>query len=634
MKIQFACAQMEIIAGRPDVNTQKILQLIAEAKRQNIDVILFPEMAIPGYLIGDLWDQQEFVDDCLYYGGQVIQAAKGIVVIFGNVAVDPARINEDGRIRKYNAAYIAQDQKLIPLGSGENYVIKTSLPNYREFDDKRYFTGAAQLSWERGMALEKMIQPLQLTIHGSPYRLGVMLCEDGWNENYDWNVPKMLVQNGAQILLNLSASPFSLQKNAKRHRLFGAQAQSLNVPLLYCNAVGVQNNGKNIFTFDGCSTFYTHAGEIESSAPMYEETLMTAEFTPVNSQISSTFPIAGEPADESAAIYKAIIYGTEHFLLQTGIRKMVVGVSGGIDSSVTAAVYVKVLGGENVLLVNMPSRYNSETTRDAARELSYALEANYCVIPIQESVDWTEKQLTETPIVYTPDEREWKLDLSPLCMENIQARDRGARILAGIAAAFGGANSCNSNKSETTVGYATFYGDLSGAMAMIGDLWKHQVYALGRYLNETVYGREVIPETIFAIKPSAELNASQTVGVGGDPLEYSYHDYLFKAFEEWWHKASPADVLSWYRDGVLEEKIGCQPGVIHRIFPNDQAFIIDLERWWKLFAGFAVAKRIQAPPILSISRRAYGYDQREAQLSPYFSTRFFQLKESILKNED
>jgi len=251
---------------------------------------------------------------------------------------------------------------------------------------------------------------------------------------------------------------------------------------------------------------------------------------------------------------------------------------------------------------------------------------------IQNSFEHTVGQLENTPIVNYRTGEELHLTLTELVKENIQARDRGARILAAASAAFGGAFSCNSNKSEITVGYATFYGDICGAVAMIGDLWKHQVYALGRYLNEVIFKREVIPDNIFSIRPSAELNPNQTVGKGGDPLIYPYHDYLFSSFVENWHKATPADVLRWYKDGTLAKKIGCDEEIIKASFPTAESFINDLERWWKLFAGFSVAKRIQAPPIISMTKRSYGYDHREAQLSPYFSREYYKLKDELLNN--
>ena len=166
---------------------------------------------------------------------------------------------------------------------------------------------------------------------------------------------------------------------------------------------------------------------------------------------------------------------------------------------------------------------------------------------------------------------------------------------------------------------------------MIGDLWKHQVYALGRYMNEAIFKCEVIPEEIFTIRPSAELASTQTVGTGGDPLIYEYHDYLLASFVENWHKTTPADILRWYKAGTLAQELGCSKEVIANAFPTPAEFIADLERWWKLFAGFSVAKRIQAPPIMSITKRAFGYDHREAQLTPYFSREYYKLKEELLK---
>ena len=350
--------------------------------------------------------------------------------------------------------------------------------------------------------------------------------------------------------------------------------------------------------------------------------------TETNEINSANLPAA--PQQETDIIYHTLRYGTQQFLKQCGINKMTIGLSGGIDSAVTATMYTDILGPENVLLLNLPSRYNSEATKNIAQRLAEKLHTNYAVMPITESCQHTEKQLTLTPVTNFSSNTTFNLGLSRLQRENIQARDRGARLIAAAAAAFGGAFSCNSNKSEIAIGYATFYGDICGALAMIGDLWKHQVYALGHYLNDEVLKDEIIPAEIFTIRPSAELSEEQTVGVGGDPLVYEYHDYLFKAFMERWHKITPADILRWYKDNTLAAELGCSDKIIQDTFPDNHAFIADLERWWKLFSGFAVAKRIQAPPILSLSKRSFGYDHREAQLTPYFSREYYQLKEELL----
>ena len=247
-------------------------------------------------------------------------------------------------------------------------------------------------------------------------------------------------------------------------------------------------------------------------------------------------------------------------------------------------------------------------------------------------VDSTIHQLETTPIIFLQDHSETRLQVSSFVAENIQARDRSARVLAGAAAAFGGGFTCNANKAETTVGYSTLYGDQSGFLAALADLWKYQIYRLARYMNTTIFQREVIPQATIDIVPSAELSNNQCVDEGkGDPLKYPYHDYLFRAFVKKKKKAAPQDILEWYADGDLEEQLGCAPGLVQEYFATPADFIADLERWWNLFTGMAVAKRIQAPPILAISRRAYGFDHRESQNGPYYTRRYLQLKKELLK---
>lgn len=631
MKIKIICGQMEVIAGHPDQNLQRILELIAQAKNRKADLLLLPEMALPGYLIGDTWEQQSFLDDCEYYAEEITKASDDLAIMFGTVAFERDKRNEDGRLRKYNAAYACQNGRRLGGYLGRDFIMKNSLPNYREFDDARFFYSLQKLCAEEYYRVDEALQPITITVRGQDLRIGLMLCEDGWTENYHLNVPQTLVQNGAQLICNLSCSPYALGKNKKRNRVFSAQAKEAGVPLVYCNNVGIQNNGKNVFTYDGCTSAYDKDGRLITSAEMYADTILEIEVDLAAGQITAAHGPAQLP-EEPESLYKSLEYGTRKFLAQCGIKKMTVGLSGGIDSAVTAAMYGHILGPENLLLVNLPSQYNSQTTQDLAKELAANLGANYAVLPISESYSYTVNQLETTPIVHLGSGTSFNLQLSGLVKENIQARDRGARLIAAASAAFGGAFSCNSNKAELSVGYATFYGDIAGALAMLGDLWKYQVYALGHYLNEVIFKRTIIPQAIFDIRPSAELSDSQTVGKGGDPLIYPYHDYLLKAFIENWHKTTPLDVLRLYKQGIpaLAEELGCNPEIISQAFPTAQDFIQDLEKWWRLFSGFSVAKRIQAPPILAISKRAYGYDHREAQMAPYFSREYLILKQELL----
>lgn len=631
--LKIALGQMEIIPGRPDLNTGIMLSMIAKARQANTDIIIFPEMAIPGYLLGDTWEQSAFLRDCEEYGKQIIKESQNICIIFGNIAIDWSKKNDDGRVRKYNACFIAHNKKLL---GGDNfpypYRIKTLHPNYREFDDSRHFCSLRKLAIEIGLKIEDLLHPVTVCLKGRNIKLGCILCEDGWSDDYAVK-PITIISNNEPVdmFINISSSPFTIGKNNKRNRIFSKQASENSVPLIYVNNVGVQNNGKTIYTFDGFSTVYNSYGQIVNYCEPFTPTLKFVDL--LETQQISDQPLL-VPDDQSIeSVYQALNYGIKKFLDAIGIKKVVVGASGGIDSAVSAAMYANIVGPENLLLINMPSIYNSNKTKDLAKLLAQNLGCHYSVMPIQQSVNQTVAQLSDTPVINLATKSETNLIVSSFTAENIQARDRSARILAGAAASFGGGFTCNANKSETTVGYSTLYGDLAGFLAALADLWKHQIYDLARYLNKHVYKREVIPQASIDIVPSAELSSEQAVEQGkGDPIIYPYHDFLFRAFIENWTKATPEDILEWYCQGVLEEKIRCQKGLVNKIFNSPAEFIEDLERWWKLFTGMAVAKRIQAPPILAVSRRAYGFDHRESQNGTYFTARYHKLKEQLLSS--
>ena len=627
--LKIAMAQMKVSPGHPDVNTETMLRMIADAKAQDVDVIVFPEMCIPGYLLGDAWEQSAFLRDCESYGRDVIAAAQGIVVLFGNIAIDWEKKNNDGRVRKYNALFCAQDGKLVsPESMVYPFIIKTLLPNYREFDDTRHFFSLQKLARELGTTAERLLSPLTLDIKGQRYRIGGLLCEDGWSDDYSLTPLAVLNRHhDIDFFVNVSASPYTLGKNDKRNRVFGAQAKAAHTPLFYVNNIGLQNNGKTIYTFDGSSTVYSATGRVVRVCTPYEEMVVTTDLDRIDAM--SAAPQPAEPP--IAAIYRALSYGIKEFLASIHMNRVVIGISGGIDSAVAAALYAHVIGPENLLLVNMPSVFNSATTKGLSAELAKNLGCNYMIVPIQEAVDLTKKQLETLPVTHLANGTESHLTVSSFVLENIQARDRSARVLAGAAAAFGGGFTCNANKAETTVGYSTLYGDQSGFLAALADLWKYQVYDLARYLNDTVYGREVVPQGIIDLVPSAELSSAQNVDEGkGDPIKYPYHDYLFRSFVERWQKATPEDLLAWYKEGTVEKNLGCAPGLVAKYFPTAKDFIADLERWWNLFSGMAIAKRIQAPPILAVSRRAYGFDHREAQDGPYYTRRYREMKKEML----
>jgi NAD+ synthase (glutamine-hydrolysing) len=322
------------------------------------------------------------------------------------------------------------------------------------------------------------------------------------------------------------------------------------------------------------------------------------------------------------------MYGTQCFMKRCGIERVVVGASGGIDSAVVATLYRQILPAENLLLINMPSRFNSATTINLARSLARNLGCGYAEIAIEEAARLTRTQIDGVRI-RTPS-GETGLRLTDYLFENVQARDRSARILAAVAAAVGGVFTCNANKSEMTVGYTTLYGDLGGYLANIADLWKGEVYALGRHLNALAPDRETIPEGSFAVVPSAELSMAQAVDEGkGDPLIYPYHDCLFRSWVEEWNRSTPEEILEWYAGGTLEARIG-YAGRVRELFATPADFVADLERWWNQYQGMGVAKRIQAPPVLAVKRRAFGFDHREAQIGARRTRRYEALKAKLL----
>jgi len=613
-------AQIEVTPGQPFANTQKILQFIKAAQDDSIDLLIFPEMAIPGYLLGDEWERNAFLRECEDCGEQIKQASQNITIVFGNVAIDWSLKNEDGRPRKYNALFVAENGEFVahPITT-QPFFIKMLMPNYREFDDNRHFFDPRKLAYENNWSWEDVLEPA-LSRHG---KLGCVLCEDGWDEDYNISPLTVLARKGADTLINISSSPYTFDKNAKRNRVFSAQARKYGLPLLYVNAIGLQDNGKTLFTFDGASCAYNAKGEISVQASAFTEMRVDVTFNAANPSA-----VGAPAADTISEQFLAIEYGSRKFMERVGVRKVVVGVSGGIDSAVAAAIYRRILPPENLLLVSMPGPFTSQTTRKLSRQLARNLDCPFAEVPIADSVAHTRQQIQTA--VFRSSKESSQLNVSDFVLENIQARDRSSRILAGVAAAFGGAFTCNANKSEMTVGYSTLYGDLGGFLANIGDLWKGEVYALAEFLNHEIYGSEVIPAGTLKIKPSAELSALQDVDQNqGDPLIYPYHDCLFRSWVERWHRATPEDNLRWYLNGELEKELGYS-GDIKALFPNADTFVTDLERWWNLYQGMAIAKRIQAPPVVAVKRRAFGFDHREAQMGSRYTQAYLALKKQVM----
>ncbi len=644
--------QMEVFPGDPERNAAHILAEMERCKSEKVDLLVFPEMALPGYLLGDMWERGAFLRDCDYWAERIIAATgepgMDMTVVFGTVVTEWDERGEDGRPRKYNGFVAAREGRAVMNPALRRpYGIKTLLPSYREFDDPRHFYDTRRLALEKGVAWEDLLQPWELEGGGEKMRVGIILCEDAWDDDYAQKPLQVLRAKGCDFILNLSCSPFTRGKNGKRNRVFSAHAERLGCPLLYVNAVGLQNNGKTVFAFDGHTTAYDGQGrvklELEALNPMRgrveflrgkDGLLDFAEAAVKTGGVVASHVGRDKPSVRTEGmpeIYAALRFGVGRFLAGTGCDKVVIGASGGIDSAVCAALFASILPPENLLLVNMPSRHNSPTTRGLARELAGNLGCLYAEVPIEESVELTRRQIDGLRAESLDGKLQTVLHLSDFHLENVQARDRSGRILAAIASAFGGVFTCNANKAEITVGYCSLYGDLAGFLCPLGDLWKEDVYALGRYVNSDVFHREVIPEGVFTVVPSAELSSHQNVDQGqGDPLVYAYHDKLFFAWTQRWRRASPEEVLEWYLEGTLNSNLNC--GIdAYALFSGPEEFILDLENWWNRYCGMGVAKRIQAPPVMAVSSRAYGFDHREHQGKPFYSRRYAELKEKALR---
>lgn len=686
-------AQIDIVPGHPDRNLATLLGCIERSRDAGLELLAFPEMAVPGYFIGDEWENERFIEDCLAANEELRAASRGITVVWGSVDADPDRVNDDGRWRKYNAAFIAHDGHWLYNGVLEGKSYKTLLPNYREFDDKRHFFSLDRWAAEQGLTVEQALRPFELpatpprpdsgtggaqSLQSPPTRLGLMLCEDMWDADYALKPGRILAANGATVLLNLSCSPWTWRKNAKRHRVAAGLAEVTGVPHFYVNNTGIQNNGKDIYAFDGGSTFYDAQGRVQSGLSPFANGILTSQGPLEAAGTDGAPPAVVAPlpalppappttaqeaeARDIAETGEVLIHALRAWFAQNGNPQAAIGLSGGIDSALVAALLAIAIGPDRVWAVNMPSRFNSATTKNAARRLAANLGINYAVIPIQESVEHTIAQVEATEWT-RPGAAPLHLTLSGLNKENIQARDRGGRVLAAVASAIGGVFTNNGNKTETAFGYATLYGDVNGALAPIGDLYKTQVYGLAAWINarfaaaqgnaapagpgpaglpwpaafSAPAGDGLIPRAIIEVVPSAELSENQNVDEGkGDPIRYDYHDRLLHQFvdgghqenyQPGWGRRDPYDLLRWYLDGELDRRLELPEGSVARYCPNLASFCRDLEEKW-LWYKRSVFKRIQSPPIIAVSRRAFGFDLRESTNGVYLSMRYRKLRDA------
>jgi NAD+ synthase (glutamine-hydrolysing) len=560
-------AQINSTVGDLSGNTEKIMQSIDQAKSLGVNLLTFPELAITGYPPEDLLLKPQFIKQNRESLNKIVEHSSDITVVVGFV-------DSDGDI--YNAAAVLHNKKLVGIYH------KFYLPNYGVFDENRYFQAGGEC-------------PVFI-IYG--IGVGITICEDMW---YEAGPAIVQAHAGAKVLINISASPYHAGKGLFRERMLATRASDSMAIVVYNNLLG----GQDELVFDGNSLIINEKGEVIARGKQFEEDFVVADLdvesvfrsqlhdprrrkeTPwvkdklgqaTKIEVSSEYPAIARPSlpprrverlDELAEIYQALVLGVRDYVRKNGFEKVVIGLSGGVDSSLVATIATDALGAENVVGVSMPSRYSSPGSKSDAEALAKNLGIEFRVITIEKAFSSYLETLAEPFKDTQPDATE----------ENIQARVRG-NILFALSNKFGWLVLACSNKSETAVGYTTLYGDMAGGFIPLKDVPKTMVLELARYKNRQA-GKDVIPPAVLTKAPSAELRPDQK---DTDTLPpYEVLDPILKAYVE---------------DDVTIDQIiarGFDPEIVMRT-----ARLVDRNEY----------KRRQAAPGIKITPRDFGRDRR------------------------
>lgn len=602
--MKIALGQLNIQAGNIDANLESMKQMVMDAKAQGAALIVFPEMAVSGYLLGDKLLQRGFVDRLLACNETIKSWSSEIGIIWGNINhTDGAKANRDGRFNRMNSAYFAYENEWVEKVNGLSPGLyhKHCLPDYRFFDDSRIFKSGVEVSLENDQTIDHGIEPFNFTHKGETVRIGLEVCEDLWSKDYTIDPTSIYIQKGVDFIINISSSPWTLNKEQSRVKRIQEHVsihQDKMVPIIYVNAAGMQNNGKNVLVFDGDSTIYGKDGKIQAECPdNFEQYLGVFD-------LHDQYP----QALQKDKLLNALVHAIREFdkQLLKGKTPWIIGLSGGLDSSVNAALLVLALGKHRVIAYNMASRYNQAKTKSIAAESAERLGIEYHEGSIEALVQSTVDTL-----------KDYDIDaVEGLAFENIQARIRG-HLLSSFASYKGGVICNNGNKVECALGYATLYGDTIGALSPLGDCTKMDLFHLAKRLNE-VFGSEVISNDLiptiednaihFGLAPSAELRTNQL-----DPMKWVYHDWLVQYFTQY----PSHHLLEWLEIYVNDrwQSLEIAPWIRYYQLDEPKNFVEDIQ-WFIKAWHFAVFKRIQFPPVVTVSRGSFGYDYRESQL-PY-----------------
>ena len=526
--MKVSLCQINPTVGAIERNMDLIMKWYQKAVAAGAELTVFPELVLVGYPPQDLLLRRPFLDKA-EMALKSIAKKTTIPMIIGN----PLR--ENGKL--YNCAFVC--------GHGEiaGHYKKRLLPTYDVFDEDRYFTSG------------ESTEVIEVEFDNKLVKIGMQICEDLWDEDYACNLAKSLKEKGAECIVNISASPYRAGRLADRSKLIASKVTETALPFFYCNIVGAQDE----LIFDGQSLAYDGKGNLIGQGPAFKEDIVL-----VDSENSETIEL--KTAGREQKIYQALVLGVRDYFRKTGYKKAVLGLSGGIDSSLTGCIAVDALGPNNVHGVSMPSRYSSDHSRDDAKTLAKNLGIDYRTISIESIIGRFDDSLEES----------FNGSETGVAEENIQARVRGSLLMA-LSNKFNWLVLSTGNKTELAMGYCTLYGDMNGGLSVISDLSKTDVYALSHWVNEEA-GSERIPVSSIEKPPSAELRPDQV-----DPFDYDVVSPLVSALIE--DEKSPTELIAEGADPELIKDIS------RRIRINEY-------------------KRRQAAPGLRVTSKAFGIGRR------------------------
>lgn len=528
-------AQLNYHVGNFAANTNKIIAAIKQAEEQGAELIVFSELAISGYPPRDFLEFDDFIQQCANAVTEIAKHTTKVAAVVGCPRKNAVIEGKD----LHNSTYFLYQ------GEIKQIIDKALLPTYDVFDEYRYFEPANKFN----------------VVNFKGKKLAITICEDIWNVGNDnplYTICPMdeLIKQQPDLMINLSASPFSYAQHRERLSIVRANVLRYNLPMVYVNQVGAQTE----LIFDGASLVMNAKGEVEQELAFFEE-----EFRVIEVGVST--PNTTKPTDDIALIHDALILGVRDYFNKLGFKKAILGLSGGIDSALVLYLAAQALGKENVLSLLLPSGYSTEHSLADAIKLSENLGTKYETVPIEDNYQAFLKTLS-------PFFKDLPFSVAE---ENLQARVRGVLLMA-FSNKFGYILLNTTNKSEAAVGYGTLYGDMCGGLAVLGDVYKTQVFALCRYINRN---GEIIPQHIISKPPSAELRHDQK---DSDSLpEYDVLDKLLYQYIE--KRQGPKELIA----------MGFEKPLVDRVLK-----MVNANEW----------KRFQAPPILRVSPKAFGMGRR------------------------